>query len=164
MEPKTVRCADGESPTRHESIQRPNALTAGTVVLTLDGALPVEFLSPGDRVITRDSGFAKLVDIKVTKRKVPAVGIRAGSLGNSRPDRDAVFPASQNILIRDWRAKAIFGRAQALVPASRLVDGEFVSNLGDVEMTLCELIFDTPHIVYADGIEVASSELATVDA
>ena len=164
MEPKTVRCVDGVSRTRHESIQNPNALTSGTVVLTLDGALPVEFLSPGDRVITRDSGFAKLVDVKTTKQKMPAVGIRAGSLGNSRPDRDAVFPAHQNILVRDWRAKAIFGREQALVPASRLTDGEFVRHLGEVEMTLVELVFETPHIIYADGIEVASSALETVDA
>lgn len=25
----------------------------GTIILTLDGAIPIEFLSPGDRVITR---------------------------------------------------------------------------------------------------------------
>lgn len=28
-------------------------LPVGTVVLTLDGALPVEFLSAGDRIVTR---------------------------------------------------------------------------------------------------------------
>ena len=28
-------------------------LPLGTIVLTLDGALPVEFLTPGDRIVTR---------------------------------------------------------------------------------------------------------------
>ncbi len=31
----------------------PAGLTAGTVVLTMDGAMPVEFLCSGDRIITR---------------------------------------------------------------------------------------------------------------
>jgi len=28
-------------------------LAAGTIIYTLDGALPVEYLGPGDRIITR---------------------------------------------------------------------------------------------------------------
>lgn len=31
----------------------PAALPLGTIVLTMDGALPVEYLSAGDRIITR---------------------------------------------------------------------------------------------------------------
>jgi len=46
-------------------------LSAGTEVLTADGALPIEFLSPGDRVITR-SGMKVLrgVDTPAPRRFV----------------------------------------------------------------------------------------------
>ncbi|MEX5729306.1 putative cupin superfamily protein [Rhodovulum iodosum] len=37
-------------------------LAIGTIVLTMDGALPVEFLSPGDRIVTR-AGARVLRDI-----------------------------------------------------------------------------------------------------
>ncbi|HHS94811.1 MAG TPA: hypothetical protein ENK63_05690, partial [Rhodobacterales bacterium] len=33
---------------------------AGTPILTTEGALPVEYLSPGDRIITRDRGAVPL--------------------------------------------------------------------------------------------------------
>ena len=135
-----------------------NALTAGTVVLTLDGALPVEFIAVGDRVITRDSGIAMVREVRRAKVQMKAVAIKAGSLGNTRPDRDAVLPAAQEILIRDWRAEALFGASQALVPASRLVDGEFIRDIGTREFEVVELVFDTPHILYADGLEVASAK------
>ncbi len=36
-----------------EAPPRVTGLAPGTIIYTLDGALPVEFLSPGDRIITR---------------------------------------------------------------------------------------------------------------
>uniref|UniRef100_UPI003567DC6B Hint domain-containing protein n=1 Tax=Puniceibacterium confluentis TaxID=1958944 RepID=UPI003567DC6B len=148
MEPKTAGRTDGNAVgVRMLDPRIGNALVAGTTVLTLDGALPAEYLSPGDRVITRDAGMAVLADVRQRKLSCPAVSVLAGTLGNTRPDRDAVLPASQEMLIRDWRAQALFGRSCALVPARRLVDGEFIRDLGEVELMLVELIFDTPHIL-----------------
>ena len=159
MEPKTVRRASGgTAPLRHDSIQdMPNALAAGTIVLTLDGALPAEYLSPGDRIITRDAGMAVLDDVIIRTGPVEAVSIRAGTLGHTRPDQDALMQARQEVLIRDWRAQALFGRDRALVPISRLVDGEFIRAEGPQEMTLVALVFDAPHIIYADGLELAAA-------
>ena len=146
-------------PARHiAASEGRNALAAGTVVLTLDGALPVDFIAVGDRVITRDSGVATVRDIRRTKMRIKAVSIKAGSLGNTRPDRDAVLPATQEILIRDWRAEALLGASQALVPAARLVDGEFIRDIGTRDIEVVELVFDAPHILYADGLEVASAK------
>jgi hypothetical protein len=79
-----------------------------------------------------------------------------------RPDQEVLLPASQEILLRDWRAKALFGAAQALVPVSRLVDGSFVCALGEIEMGLHELVFDRPHILYVDGLELASARQDSV--
>ena len=86
----------------------------------------------------------------------PLVRIRAGSLGHTRPERDVLLPAAQPILVRDWRARAIFGRDQALVAAARLVDGAFVTHAGEATLDLYVLDFAAPHILYLDGLEVAS--------
>lgn len=129
----------------------------GARILTLDGEMPVEYLTPGDRVITRDTGMALLR--RMTRREVEAdaIMIHGGALGQSRPDRDLILPADQPVLIRDWRAKTLFGTAQALVPVSALVDGEFIRPAPRRRFTLFELRFDAPHILYVDGLELASS-------
>jgi hypothetical protein len=134
-----------------------NGLLAGVSVLTLDGALPVEYLAPGDRIITRDSGTAVLQAVRRARRHLPRVHIQAGTLGHMRPNSDLTLPASQQILIRDWRAKALFGRSSALIPAKRLIDGTFIRDDGSAACEMIELIFDAPHILYVDGLELASS-------
>lgn len=159
MQPNTNRCAGGTGPRTARHIRVPqllNALVAGSVVRALDGALPVEYLAPGDRVITRDSGTAMLTGLRRDTRRTGLVAIRAGTLGRCRPDRDTVLPAGQEVLLRDWRARLLFGANRALVPAERLVDGVFVRKIGMRDVALFELRFDAPHILYADGLELAS--------
>lgn len=141
-----------------------NALPLGMQVLTLDGILPVEYLCPGDRLITRDSGTACLRAVQTQRKSSPMVRISPGTLGNMRPDHEVILPASQQILLRDWRAQTLFGTERALVPVSRIVDGRFVQAIGTAEVTLIALIFDTPHIVYADGLELASTDLTPAPA
>jgi len=118
--------------------------------------MPVQFLSPGDRVVTRDTGMATIKAVRPRKLVCDAVAIMAGSLGHTRPDRDVVVPAGQKILIRDWRAEALFGQKQAMIPAAQLVDGEFLTLHEGVELTIYEIEFDRAHVIYADGLEVAS--------
>ncbi|MBT51816.1 MAG: hypothetical protein CMF72_00040 [Mameliella sp.] len=158
MAPNKVQRGSGIPTARHVAQDTPfNALTFGALVLTLDGALPVEYLTPGDRVITRDSGTARLQALHTHRRRLAAVTIAPGTLGHMRPDHEVTLPAVQEILLRDWRASALFGARQALVPLSRLIDGTFIRDAGKVDLQLYELVFDTPHIVYADGLELASS-------
>ncbi|SHM40622.1 Hint domain-containing protein [Roseovarius litoreus] len=153
MKPKTVGRINGG-----QSTGNPNECTglmAQSIILTLDGEKLVGDVKPGDRIVTRDSGMAVLRKVHQCRIQAAAVHIAAGSLGHTRPDRDVTLPAGQMVLIRDWRAEALFGTPQALVPAERLVDGEFVRFEDAVWMTLCTLEFDRPHILYVDGIEVA---------
>lgn len=132
-------------------------LATGTTVMTLDGELPVEHLNAGDRIITRDSGMAVLRDIKSHTVTVASIQIKAGSLGHTRPQDDMIVGPDTLVHIRDWRAKALFGADVATVKAKRLIDGEFVSEQAPATMTVYELIFDKQHILYADGLEVAST-------
>lgn len=128
---------------------------AGTMVRTLDGVLPVEYLTPGDRIVTRN-GARRLTSVSVQARKViDLVRIRASTLGHDRPEQDLLVSPGQPILIRDWRAKAIFGTPVAAIPASRLADGEFVCLETHRQVRLFTLRFDEDEVIYAEGLELA---------
>ncbi|KHA51774.1 Hint domain-containing protein [Sulfitobacter geojensis] len=161
MEPKTVGRVGGND--RHAGQYSPYAvldtgLVAGAMLLTLDGEMPVEFLSVGDKLITRDTGISKVMHIQRTTRKVHTIALSAGSLGHTRPERDAVLAGDQMVLIRDWRARALFSSERALVAARTLVDGEFITDLGMQETTLYQVFCDGPHILYCDGLELSTAD------
>ena len=167
MKPKTVGRISGKtpdnSPYQHpyqESSHQVAGLQADSIILTLQGERPISDLAVGDRVITRDSGTALVRSVRSHKVTTRAVRILAGSLGHTRPECDVTLPAGQPVLVRDWRARALFNVRQAMVAAHRLIDGEFITDAGEQEMTLYELEFEAPHILYVDGLEVASDATA----
>ena len=155
MKPNTVRRETGQQlpPLRIDIAHV--GLVSGTLLLTADGEIPVEYLSPGDRIITRNAGMVRLTAIQTYRITDEAIKIAAGSLGDSKPTHHVMVPAAQMILIRDWRARAMHGAAQAVIPAGCLVDDEFVTSLGLREMTLVRLGFEAPHVIYADGLELS---------
>lgn len=154
MKPFPKGRAGAQSSLPHADLQ---GMTSGARVLTLDGEMPVEFLAPGDRVVTRDTGTATVRAVRRRQVTGDAVGIMAGSLGHTRPDRDVLLPGGQPLFIRDWRAMALAGTSQALIPAARLVDGEFITLHRAVTMTLHDITFDHLHVIYVDGLEQASA-------
>jgi hypothetical protein len=85
------------------------------------------------------------------------IAIRAGARGHARPVADVSLPATQKILLRDWRARVLVGAERALVPVSQLVGGELIRRVGTGHARLVELPFNAPHILYADGLERASA-------
>jgi Hint domain len=130
------------------------ALSAGTVVLTLDGALPVQFLAIGDRVITR-AGARSLRDITVSMaRDVRLVRVSARSLTPDSPQDDVILPPDQLVYVRDWRAPAMMGQRQGVVPVRKLMDGEHIRAEVFVEMRLFTLRFDREEVIYAGGMEL----------
>lgn len=133
------------------------SLLHGTIVLTREGERPAEDIESGDSLITRTQGIAQVEAVRTRRAMLQAVSIAAGSLGGTRADGDLVVPWDQRILVRDWRAKAMFGQPQAVVPAYELVDGEFIRDLGLQMMDLTVLEFSRPHVIYAGGLELAAA-------
>ena len=85
----------------------------GARVATLDGMLPIEFLSPGDRVVTR-AGARTLRAVTVHVVHGECVRLAPGVLGHDRPEGALVVGAGTPLLIRGWRATALYGCAQTL--------------------------------------------------
>lgn len=132
---------------------------AGTMIRTLDGVLPVEYLTPGDRIVTR-AGARRLTAISVAQRKsVDLIRIRASTMGHDRPDKDIFLSPGQPVIIRDWRAQALYGVPVAAIPASRLADGEFVLAEPHRNAQLFTLRFDEDEVIYAEGLELACPAL-----
>ena len=121
-------------------------LAAGTRVLTLDGALPVEHLLPGDRIVTRDRGAVPLHGIDRWRARTRAVRFAAPP-GTDVPA--LILPAAQPVLVRDGRSR---GR---LCPAADLVDGRAVIDCGVTGLVLLALRFAAAHVIYAGGHEIA---------
>ena len=137
------------------ALKKVGGLVAGTPVMTMDGELPVDYLTPGDRILTR-SGVRKLTAISVrVDHNVAMVRIGSGTLGHSRPSTETLVPLHQLILIRDWRAQALYDAPQAFVAAGRLCDGNLVWVEIMAEMRVYTLEFDADVVIYAGGLEMA---------
>ena len=132
-------------------------LRPGTVILTKDGEIPVEYLSAQDRIITRDTGYVALDRLTRQRGVTRAVRVAPGVLGKTDTDPETLLPAAQRVFLRDWRAAALTGATQGLIAIGQLVDGEFICDVGLRRMELFCLHFARSHIIYADGIELASA-------
>lgn len=130
------------------------AVAAGGTVLTLSGALPVEFVSPGDRLITR-SGARRVQSVGISiVRNADVVRISEGVLAKDRPEAEVVLSPEQPILLRDWRARAMAGAAQTAIAAGRLIDGEYIRSETLDEVWMLSIRFDQPEVIYVNGLEL----------
>lgn len=137
-------------------------LLSGTLVRSMDGLLPVEFLAPGDRIICRQ-GARRLEKVSASLHdRISLVRISASTMGHDRPEQDVLLAPDQQVLIRDWRAKALYGLDIAAIPAARLVDGEFI--VAEIRKNVClfTLHFAEDEVIYAEGLELACPALTPV--
>lgn len=140
-----------------------HGLVEGTTVLTLRGAVAVEDLRAGDRVVTRAGALRLVAAERRVERMARLVRISASALGHARPEEDMWVAAGQPVLVRDWRAKALAGADRALFPAARLCDGEYIRAEVRRDAAIWTLHFETPAVVYAGGLELGC-ETVTVPA
>lgn len=135
-------------------------LVTGTAILTLTGEKPVEQLTAGDRVITRSGARAIRAVRSVLRPTAQIVCISASALGVEQPAEDMCVSPDQGLHIRDWRAKALKGVAQTVIPAKELVDGEYIRTITLVGACVYTLEFDAPEVIYANGVEVTCTPVA----
>ncbi|OYX24749.1 MAG: hypothetical protein B7Z10_08420 [Rhodobacterales bacterium 32-66-7] len=135
---------------------------AGTMVFTAEGAMPVEYLAPGDRVVTR-SGLLPLVSVSSRRLASAAlIRIRAATQAPTVPSRDLFLCPDQLVLLRDWRAQILFGQTVAAVAAARLVDGEYVVREKRRDAWFFSPAFETEAVIFAEGQEVGLTASRTL--
>ncbi|MEX0286486.1 MAG: Hint domain-containing protein [Paracoccaceae bacterium] len=130
----------------------------GTRLQTDRGLIPVEQLTVGDLLQTRDNG---MVPIRwIGRRAVRAQGrfapirVRAHAM-----DNEADFWVSQNhkLLVSGWQAQLLLGEDEVLVPAKHLVDGKSVTReTGWRWVEYFHVLLDRHEVIYAEGCATES--------
>ncbi|WP_341861557.1 Hint domain-containing protein [Gymnodinialimonas sp. 57CJ19] len=130
---------------------------SGTLIDTPQGPTRIERLRPGDQVITADNGPQTLRWIGGQRLARPGprapVEIAAGALGNALPTHALAVSPQHRILVQSPIVQRMFGIAEVLVPALRLLDHPGVAQApGDTPTRYWHMLFDRHEVVCANGI------------
>ena len=139
----------------------------GTGVLTEDGAVLVENLRPGMRLLTKDAGYVPLRGVgcfaltDFEMRRHPSlmpVIFPKGSIGNTR---DLLVSGSHRMLVEDAIAEMLFGEAEVLASARSFIghNGICVAPKGKPPIYF-HLLFERHEIILVEGSWVESLFLA----
>ena len=131
----------------------------GTLIRTPDGERPVENISPGDLVDTKDAGPQPVLWVNSAQQPLEQVSedqrpvlIRAGTLAPDVPKRDLVVSPQHRIIVGGPDQLSHFARAEVFVPAKTLtVLAGIRPKLGSRKATWIQFAFDRHHVVWADG-------------
>src|SRR6056297_2251094 len=152
-----VASSTGQTDTGFVNVDSVPCFTAGTLLSTPRGEVPVECLMPGDMVLTKDDGPQPLRWIG--QREVAATGdfapihIRANTLGSHR---DLLVSPLHRVLIRDSLAEILFGEPEVLVAARDLVNDHSILRVEGGTVEYFHLRFDRHQVVYSQGLETES--------
>ncbi|MDE9451865.1 Hint domain-containing protein [Aliiroseovarius sp. Z3] len=138
----------------------------GTLIDTPDGPRRIETLCVGDKVLTLDNGPQEIrwvgqrtLSLRelVRKPKLTPIRITAGALGANLPLRDLCVSPQHRVLVRSPIAKRMFGSAEALIPAHKLIDipGIFVDTV-EAPVTYLHMLFDSHEVVLSEGAPTES--------
>lgn len=130
----------------------------GTRITLATGAqIRVEDLQPGDRVLTRDAGAQEVRWTGLTTQRAEGslapVLIKAGALNN---ENDLLLGPNHRLFVYQRADEIGVGSAEILVTARDLVNGTTVTLHDGGYADYFQILFDSHHIIYAEGIAAES--------
>lgn len=136
--------------------------TLGTNLSTPTGSRPIETLTIGDLVITRDNGLQPIRWIGrkiITGARLHAmphlnpVMIKKNAFGPGAPEKDMWLSPQHRVLHESASSMLQFGSREILVPAKGLVNNDtIITDTSQSSVEYIHLMFDNHEIVYSDGI------------
>ncbi len=130
----------------------PACFAAGTLISTPDGAVPVEALAVGDRVLTASNGPLPIRWIGhrrfAAKGKLAPICITKGTLGNTR---DLLVSPMHRLAISGFQVAALFDQDEVLVPAEALLDGDRIYRKSGGEVTYYHILLESHEMLFAEG-------------
>ncbi|WP_136636705.1 Hint domain-containing protein [Pseudooceanicola onchidii] len=140
--------------------------TPGTRIATPYGAVPVEELREGDRVLTKDngpqeilwSGARRMSGARLyTMPHLRPVRISPGAFGIDRPDDTLLVSPEHRMLVRGRAAQALFNTDEVLVAARDLINGTTIrQKTGLKEITYIHLLLESHQVIWANCVETES--------
>lgn len=155
-----VGCAGGRAASPEEIALLP-CLGAGTMIATDEGAQPIDWLRPGDRVLTRDNGYQPLLWVgqHVMPRRSPAMTrpliIPAEAFGSAQPERPLVASPGLGILLAGHELELWFAESEMFASLREISPSSGAAPL-EGKQTLYSLLFAAPEVVLAEGLWIGS--------
>ena len=145
----------------------------GTSIATPRGAVPVERLRAGDKVLTRDNGPQPIcwrgarhfsgADLYDEPHQRP-IRLRAGSIGVDRPDGDLLVSPDHRVMIEGPGARALFNTPEVLVRAENLLTQPGVATeLRMHDVTYVHLALEQHEMLWAAGVPCESFDPQAAD-
>jgi hypothetical protein len=132
--------------------------TAGTIVETESGPVPIEQVRPGMRLMTRDRGACVVRWAGLARRRAqgPDAPIRIAS-GAFGAQRDVCVSPNHRVLVRDARAALYFDTDEVLIAAKHLLGLPGVTRIEDRRpVGYVHLMFDRHEILATHGLNSES--------
>lgn len=156
----------GDTRLQYSDLENVPCFCQGTAVMTSDGKQPVDWIRPGDRILTRDHGFQPVLwtDRTVIRASWLAdtptlrpIRIAKGSAGNDMPERDLMLSPEHRILLKSPQIELLLGCDEVFAPVKALTnDGEVTQTLPDHDISYYHILFAQHEIVLAEGLWVES--------
>lgn len=138
----------------------------GTLIETTAGAVPIEELSTGDFVVTKDKGAqpikwigSKKISAKELEdnEKIRPIRINRHALGADIPSSDLIVSPQHRVLVRSKIAQKMFGADEILVAAKQLCQMDGINIAYDLyELEYFHFMFDHHEVVISNGAETES--------
>lgn len=136
--------------------------TAGSLISTEQGELPIESLEVGAWVQTRDHGLRKLrwIGQRVVSRAEQVltpgfrpVRIQKSTFGPNQPARDTLLSQQHRILLEKQKTETLFDTPVVLCAAVSLVNGQSISIQPPLAPVIyIHLLFDQHEVLFVDGL------------
>lgn len=150
----TIEDSSGNTDTALVEIeQHPPCFTAGTLIRTSEGDIPVEQLRRGMLIETLDNGFQP-IEWMGSSRMAPRaesfpIRIKAGVLDNQT---DLIVSPQHRVLLTGARAELLFGCDEVLVKAKHLVNGRDVLQCPTEDtITYYHILLPRHELVFSEG-------------
>lgn len=144
----------------NDAVEQPSGVvacfTAGTMIRTVSGEVAVEDLVVGDMVMTADHGAQPVRWVGRRRanatRDLAPVRIKAGALGEQNPAQDLLVSPWHRVLVSSWKAQALYGESEVLIPARDLVNDSTIRVATDLDsVEYVHVMFDQHEIIFGNG-------------
>ncbi len=142
-----------------EEIAALPCLATGAMIATAEGPAPIDWLRPGDRVLTRDNGYQPLLwlGLHMMPRRAPAdtrpLRLAANCFGEALPERDVLLSPGTGVLLAGHELELWFGESEMFAQAHHALPK---AETGPGRLALYSLLFARPEVILAEGMWVSS--------
>lgn len=158
--------ATGDTRLLYSQLESVPCFYQGTTLMTAEGDQPVDWIRPGDRVMTKDHGFQPVLWVGRTTfsaRKLETtpelrpIRIAAQSIDAETPAQDLLLPPEHRVLLKSYQVELLFGTDEVFAPIKAIANGGAIAQfLPQYEISYYHILFQNHEIVLAEGLWVES--------